>query len=463
MRNSIITGIILIILSGIAAEFFFNDKIELRYVVSDRIPTNFFKGEESESIQQLELLNTGDIELQRIIIKINANVLEYTIQKVTNSDSIIISKTLGDLEILYPQLPPESTIKIIIKSLGDGIDIDDIDIKHSKGRAKLALEANSSFNYISSATMVFYLIIISIGIRTTLFDSVRSRVFYNPYDKILKKTKPWYLPLGKWESLREDSLKHVFDNNNSSNFQNNLYFQILNSEKSQNITNEEWGKLQENAQKKLTEAILENLINGLNWNFEKFLSFKKPKNIDDENWNKIKLLISKYFTMSLIMKVRDYNSQDEISQLLKRQKPEIIDENEWKNYIKFLKRFVEIENKKIKNDLLEKELLNVIYRIGLKEKPEILESEIWEMLKKIDNQIIKYSEKVEKDLIELKRVKLETIPLKEKLDKQLKIIHEVLNDPLSIDRIEDYANPFSKGNFENLKLIAEITKNSKSN
>ena len=116
MKNSIIAGIVLIIVGVLVTKYFVDDKTELRYVVSDRIPTNFFDGNDTESIQQLELLNTGDIELQRIIIKINANVIDYYIQKVTSSDSIITSKNNRLLEFVYPQIPPEGNIKIIFKS-----------------------------------------------------------------------------------------------------------------------------------------------------------------------------------------------------------------------------------------------------------------------------------------------------------------------------------------------------------
>ena len=77
MRNTLFSGFILLLIGGVISKFVFNDKVELRYVVSDRIPTNFFVGNESESIQQLELLNIGDIELNRVIIKIKANIKEY--------------------------------------------------------------------------------------------------------------------------------------------------------------------------------------------------------------------------------------------------------------------------------------------------------------------------------------------------------------------------------------------------
>lgn len=48
--------------------------------------------------------------------------------------------------------------------------------------------------------------------------------------------------------------------------------------------------------------------------------------------------------------------------------------------------------------------------------------------------------------------------LKGKVLSQLHLINAVLEDPLSIERIEDYEDIFSKGNYKNLKRISEILK-----
>ncbi len=459
MKNTIITGIVLIILSGIFAKFVFEDKTELRYVVSDRIPTNFFDGKESESIQQLELLNTGDIELQRIIIKVKAKIIEYYIQKVTNSDSIIVSNTNGMLELVYPQIPPEGTIKIIIKSIGDGIEDNDIDIKHSKGSARQALEINNSLGYIYFGLIFFYLILVIYGLRTTFIESIASKVYYNPYNEILKKPKPWYLPLKKWEKFREDSIKHIFDHEYSSNIINTLYYQILDIEKQKFIKEEEWIKLKLASQKKLMHSISENVNQVFRWEIEKYINLKRPRYIDDDIWSKIKSLISKAYTTSLILNVSDYSNQNEIEQLLKSIKPEIVDENDWEKYSSFLYKFEKLYKRKTENDLLGEGFRNILYGDELKEKPDELSTDTWERLKRIETEIFKKSKQIETDLIELEKIESETLPLKEKLDKQLKIIHEVLNDPTAIDRIEDYANPFNKGNFDNLKRIAQLKNN----
>lgn len=459
MRNSIIAGIVLIVIGGLITKFVFDDKTELRYVLSDRIPTNFFDGDETESIQQLELLNTGDIELLRIIIKVKTNVLEYYIQKVTSSDSIIVSKTNSLLEVLYPQIPPDGNVKIIFKSSGNGVNENDLDIKHSKGSAKPALATNNSVRFVSLGLMLLYLIFAMFGLRTILLDAVATKVYYKPYDEILKKSKPWYIPLNKWKKIREDSIKYVFNNEYSSNVINSLCYQILDTEKQKFITDDEWIKLKLASQKRLIITISENLNQSYNWEIDKYISLKRPRNIDDDVWGNITSLISKAYTISRVFNVSDYSNQKEIAELLTSSKPEIVDENDWKKYRSFLLKFENLEKQTNLNNALRDELNNLLFGNELAEKPGELPADTWERLKRIEKDIFKKSEQIESDLIELEKIELETLPLKEKLDKQLKIIHEVLNDPTAIDRIEDYSNPFSIGNFENLKIVAQLIKN----
>jgi len=456
MKNSIIAGVVLIIVSGLFAKFVFDDKAELRYVVSDRIPTNFFDGKESESIQQIDLLNTGDTELKRIIVKIKADVLDYSIQKVANSDSVVVSNVRGLFELVYPQMPPEGAIKIIIKSAGGGIENYDIDVKHSKGSAKQALEVNDTLNYIGFGLIALYFALVIYGLIMVLTELIASRVYYNPYDGVLKKSKPWYVPLGKWEKFREDSLKHVFDRDYSLKVNDTLYYQILDTEKQRFIADNEWPDLKLSAQKELIHHISKNVNQGFSWKIKEFIALKKPKYIDGDVWGEIRSLIGKAYVASLVLSVNDYCDQSEIDKLIENRRPEMVDEGDWEKYTSFLNKFKSLEERKVENDFLREEFRKILWGEPLLEKPERLSADEWERLKKVEMSVFEKSEQTKKDLLKISRIESEILPLKEKLDKQLKIIHEVLNDPTAIDRIEDYANPFNKGNFDNLKRIAQL-------
>jgi hypothetical protein len=53
--------------------------------------------------------------------------------------------------------------------------------------------------------------------------------------------------------------------------------------------------------------------------------------------------------------------------------------------------------------------------------------------------------------------------LKEKILKQLSIISEIFDKPQVIFEIEGYDNPFSEGNFKNLKKLAKLIINQRQN
>ncbi len=459
MKNVLLSGIILLIVGGIITKYIFNEKVELRYIMSDRIPTNFINNDSTESIQQIEVLNTGDIDLNKIVIKIKARVKDYKVFKIANSDSVQVVKSSDLFELVYPQIPPEGNIKIVIKSIGNGFNLGDIDIKHSKGSAKPALETNNSYDYIFYGLMLIYFILIGFSVRSNLIDSVAFSIYHKPFDKILNRFKPWYLSDDKWKKIREDSMKYVFDYEYvSTSIKDTLYYQLLNSEKPQKINDIEWNKLMSLSQEMLLKRISETVNRGYDLEVAKFTNLKRPKHIEEEFWAKVTTLISNAYKTILISNIKSYLSIEELKLKLNETKPEIIKTKDWEEYTSYVSKMINLIELSEKNEILQEQLEMLIYQTELKEKPIELTPKEWEKLKEIELDIFEKSKQIREDLVELQKLKFEILPLKTKLDKQLKIINEVLTDPTAIDRIEDYENPFNIGNFENLKQIALLKK-----
>jgi len=454
MKSSIISGIILILITGLAAKFIFNDKIELRYILSERIPTTFIDGNDSESIQQLEILNTGVTEIQKIIIKIHAEILDYDVLKVASTDSVQILKTNESLEIIYPNIPPKAGIKIILKSSGQGVSENSISINHSKGIAKKVFEKGNSLNFVPIALAFIYLILITFIIRSITIDSFNSDINYKPYDKILKRKRPWFVSAKKWQDIRNEALGKIYNQDTHHDIKTSLSYQILDIEKPELINDEEWIKLKIEAHKKIISLIAQLVNQSYNWSIEEILTIKKPKNLEDVTWKEIKTIIGKAYITKCILNIRNYNSKEEIEQQLKAQKPEIINIEDWDRYQTFLNKFNDLNNSIELNKQLEKIFFDLIYNKKLKEKPDILEIKEWNQLKKFEKEIFEKYESIEEELAELYKLKNKLEPLKEKLEKQLKIINNLFDDPKSISRIEDYSNPFNSGNFENLKKLS---------
>ncbi len=97
------------------------------------------------------------------------------------------------------------------------------------------------------------------------------------------------------------------------------------------------------------------------------------------------------------------------------------------------------------------------------EKPTELPDHEWIAIRRIQKELqcLRGIEEVgranEQKALELKARESELKAKHEKVDRQLQFIHKILTDPSSIDRVEDYDDTFSKGNFDNLKRLASAS------
>ena len=142
---------------------------------------------------------------------------------------------------------------------------------------------------------------------------------------------------------------------------------------------------------------------------EKALSIEKPKLINDDYWNKFSEQLELQIILWVFERVNNSTEKANIN-----------------NYSSlFVNSSLETNIQKIIND---------------KNKYiDIIESQ--------DNLI--------KEEIQLSIEKEEVFRQKDKIEKQLVFINELLENPNRINRVEDYDNTFSKGNLDNLKKVAE--------
>jgi hypothetical protein len=92
--------------------------------------------------------------------------------------------------------------------------------------------------------------------------------------------------------------------------------------------------------------------------------------------------------------------------------------------------------------------------------PTEIVAEEWVKFKRMDGEIITTRGQNEKRQAELERQEAETTALKTRVLRQLEVINVFLNDPLVIDRIEDYEAVFAPGNLSNLKRLAQQLRDS---
>lgn len=499
MRKEFIVGVVLIIIAGLFAKYkLFDDKTELKYSLSQKIDSDFLINKEEFGIQQLTLKNSGDLVINDIVIKIDSKILDFRVKKFANRDSIVTSNSNSDFELNYPKLPPTGEIIVLVKS--SGINYKNIEIYHSKGKAKEIFENNTPIeSYAFYVLMGIYLIISIFSFRSTYTDSIKSLASYDS-EKILKREQPWYIDKNRWSEIRSEAVNNYFKNDYFSKIVNSSYYKFLNKKEEENLTEEEKNKLNEIALGLLTK----NISNALSQSYlvsdlSQLKSLERPNNVSSQKWEEISKNISK---VSLAKTLSDLFNSDldiyedrKVLKILENKKPPLLIEEDWEklkdilnNYYLAIVLTEIVENgdyfNKVKWELIDKknneklrnildkikesienteyysELLHIIRKSfkwsSIPEKPEQILEEDWSRIEVLFNTVIQHKIDAEDDLKEASEIRDEFYPLKEKVSKQLDIINDVLNDPNSIDTVESYNIPFEKGNWDNLLKLSYI-------
>jgi hypothetical protein len=555
MKQILIYVLIPLVVGLIIAYFTYylnKEYVELRYTLSEKIPTRFLETSPAENVQQLVVKNTGDIAVKEIRIKIDRYIEDFDILKYSMNDEVKENKYTEQFVSIYPILPPKAQFVYIFKTSGSGINNGDIEITHDKGKAIEALTGADRpfykrFNaYFFLYGYVVFIIIFVIVNSIILFNSIvnvslEGKGKYTSFHEYLNKKKPFYVSQEKWKIVRRKFIEskreaELFFSVNEIEEQEN--YKILNREKPEFVTDDEWELLKSVSLKSLLDQ-LNYLIKTKIWerHIIEFFALKKPKYFPENKWGQIIDEINRNFIAAKKFQSAVYFSPKEIAKEIENEIPVGISQDFWNEYKEFLKkryydilletvlrlpdpldylaeynfdfldkdekekllrtaykiqllkiddisssysaeRFMETEKPEwiesedykritekansyidLEKDIRKnKDFLNAIERIvsltPLKEKPDSIDTTDWNHLLDLESKISTIAAETKDERIKLDCEKKENEKLKSKILLQLKIIDNVLSSPESINRVEEYDNPFSKGNFENIQRIA---------
>jgi hypothetical protein len=140
---------------------------------------------------------------------------------------------------------------------------------------------------------------------------------------------------------------------------------------------------------------------------------------------------------------------------IKSERPNWIQDADYDLLLEKAKRVIDLDVLTNKYENLVSSLKSIIDQQPLvSKKPGGLTDDEWQCLLRIDTEIRAYRQDSDRIAGDAKAV----ADLKAKVEQQLDIIHNVLDDPSSIDRIEEYSNVFAPGNFANLKALSKHLK-----
>lgn len=327
--------------------FILNEKhVDLRYTLSEKIPTKFVGSSATENVQQLVVKNIGNIPAENIQIKINGYIEEYDVLKNLSIDKVEINKSKNYFEAIYASLPPEAQFTFIFKTTGFDISNKNLEIKHNSGRAYEALDNDTRSNLTNtldvstSILFLIYLLLVLYQFRVFALDHYKSRGEYENHYDFLNKKRPFYFPQGKWDSIRRDYIKSKRTPNHLrlSDITEGENYKILDNDKPNLASNNEWSLLLTSASKSFTDQLtyLTNTASTYSKTHKLFL-LRKPKNLPESNWEEIVNNINETFLTIKKLDSKLLFSKDHFSKELKLEAPQGIIQSYWDKYSDFIK------------------------------------------------------------------------------------------------------------------------------
>ena len=187
----------------------------------------------------------------------------------------------------------------------------------------------------------------------------------------------------------------------------------------------------------------------------KELKLKEVNSLDKYNISKLQDLVY-YMQLIKILPVHDTMKAEEF---LNNKETDWITENDYNILRKQAEHTLELDKLLNKNTIIQDLLKKILDRIPLSDSMiEQLPETDKEKLKQISSSIVEAEKELKKKEKEFNELSLQTETLRSKIEKQLNIIHEFIQDPTVFERLEDYSNVFAPGNFKNLLEIAEFRK-----
>ncbi|SRR6266567_3351318 len=429
------------------------ETFDVRFTLSEQIPLKIVGQQASEGVQQLTVKNLGNRSVEKIQVKMLADLVQTELVKCSQADVAQSFSTNGMYELMYPRLPPEGLFRLIFRTPGKAVTKADLEVRHDRGIATEALSRGTSSNVWLTALFALIVCVYSLltlnSLRSIFKESWTHRSEFHP-EIILKRRKPIYLSGEGWDEIRKKALRHLPPRSSDAS---GLY-RFLDGNKPVYLSDEEWkGVLGPAVEAYVTRFTSE--IEGP-WTSSatclRLLNTKKPVQFPDEQWDELRAkLEERYFER----KRREAYGAEWAAELVKT-KPDQVTSSLWNEY---------------RDDLQEKFSAYLLQKLELSSSPvaflgaaplTLLKAEQAEKLKErasrvqeLDSNIRKARQEIEEGTAKLRGQQEELRDLKEKILRQLDFVDRFLKDPLIVERIEDYDNLFAPGNYQNLKKLAE--------
>ncbi|PGT13767.1 hypothetical protein COD05_01320 [Bacillus cereus] len=508
MGKNLMNYVVYPIIVGIAIYFvtnsFMGEKSNVVYTLSENIPLTT-NNDSQETIQQLEIKNIGSASAKGLKVQVSKKLSGYRIIPNSQEDKPKVYQEKG-FELAYPELPVDGSLKLVIQSTG--ITKEDLSVKYEKGNVKNALSKDTSYTSLFSfVILMIYFFIMLLAFRNIWLDKLESNARFKSID-LLKRKRPFYAKQEKWIKIRKEAIQRlILEDRYSYSFSLSNVKDLF----AYRLLDNKIGFLDENEHQEYKSNAINALDEKINAMINRYSSYRelnkllelmeteKPEDFPVGKWDSYKKEISKKYM--LLKKEKNFYRLEDIVIELQTDKPDLIFTEDWDGYIKMMRTkyfHVFVEEMIMSTEvvdfynscqfyLLEDTSRDRIKRIATKLEiqrltdfsdtnilQEVIELETHPLikeytLKRIQQKALNYrdaqklyDENQQKNAL-LNQTENEYVQKQQELDgimkvvkRQLEVINELLCDPKSIERIEEYDNPFAKGNFENLQKVADM-------
>lgn len=280
---SLAKGLLLTILLTAAVWFaksHFENAATLTYSVSDPIEITVAPGR-AEYAQEIAVLNQGHVAAESISIKVPHAVSSYQLRKHSNLAKEASIPAANSFELIYPKLPAEQRIVLLVRYDGSPLAKEWISVAHSAGNAQLQ---EKQVNPISPLTLlgIFwggFLIAYLLDFRRKRCDSyIRAA----DEEELFSDTRPWFASPGEWSKIQCDAIERALQRSRAPSLEKNLAYRLLSRQQPEHMRDEHWETLK-NLATEILEAEFSRAISRCS-NKNKLKDLTKLKKPDDLPW-----------------------------------------------------------------------------------------------------------------------------------------------------------------------------------
>jgi hypothetical protein len=262
----------------------------LGYQVSDPIEIgNPFGG--TEYVQEIAVFNSGRVMAKAVSIKVPQGISSYQLTKHTNLVKEASINNTDRFELLYPELPPDQRISLVVHYGGNPIPRDWITVSNSGGYVQPQGKAPRELSpfHLGFLFLGGFLFSSLLQIRKQ-HQSEFSRVADD--DQLLRNDKPWFVTRDGWPNLQFAAIASRLSVPQASDPGASFAYKILNHEKPQLIRDEQWSEIKTLACDRLVTEFFRVSLQGAN--VEKLLQWAKlvkPEMLPWHDWQKYQQVV----------------------------------------------------------------------------------------------------------------------------------------------------------------------------